>query len=78
MVHFDAAKAAAYGGDASAGERIARELNDRFADWYYVIGGKDFQNLRLGRGATAPAAQRPEPQAVPPVNPHAAPAAPEQ
>jgi hypothetical protein len=53
MVHFDAAKAAAYGGDAGAGERTARELNDRFADWYYVIGGKDFQNLRLGREATA-------------------------
>jgi hypothetical protein len=74
MVHFDAAKAAAYGGDAGAGERTARELNDRFADWYYVIGGKDFQSLRLGRGATAPPAQ-----GVPPaMNPHAAPAAPPQ
>jgi len=61
MVHFDPAKAAAYGGDAAAGERTARELNDRFADWYYVISGKDFQNLRLGRGATA--------QAPPPVAP---------
>jgi hypothetical protein len=57
MVHFDPAKATAYGGDAAAGERTARELNDRYADWYYIIGGKDFQNLRLGRGATAPAAQ---------------------
>ena len=61
MVHFDPAKAAAYGGDAAAGEPTARELNDRFADWYYVISGKDFQNLRLGRGATA--------QAPPPVAP---------
>jgi len=61
MVHFDPAKAAAYGGDAAAGERTARELNDRFADWYYVISGKDFQNLRLGREATA--------QAPPPVAP---------
>jgi hypothetical protein len=74
MVHFDAAKAAAYGGDAGAGERTARELNDRFADWYYVIGGKDFQNLRLGRRAAAPVAQQP----VPPVNPQAAPAPPPQ
>lgn len=48
MVHFDPAKAAAYGGDAAAGERAARELNDRFADWYYVISGKDFESLRLG------------------------------
>jgi hypothetical protein len=54
MVHFDPAKAAAYGGDAGAGERTARELNDRFADWYYVISGKDFQNLRLGRGPMPP------------------------
>jgi hypothetical protein len=57
MVHFDPAKAAAYGGDASSGERTARELNDRFADWYYVISGKDFQNLRLGAAPTrSPAA----------------------
>jgi hypothetical protein len=57
MAHFDPAKAALYKGDAAAGERVARELNDRFADWYYVISGKDFQNLRLGRGATAPRPQ---------------------
>jgi hypothetical protein len=60
MVHFDPAKAAAYGGDTAAGERTARDLNHRFADWYYVISGKDFQNLRLGRGAT-PLAQRVKP-----------------
>jgi hypothetical protein len=77
MVHFDAAKAAAYGGDASAGERTARELNDRFADWYYVITGKDFQNLRLGRAASAQVAQRP-PQAAVPVSPQAMPSAPPQ
>jgi len=57
MVHFDKAKAAAYGGDAAAGERTARELNGRFADWYYVIGGKDFQTLRLGRAAQPPPAR---------------------
>ncbi len=67
MVHFDPARAAAYGGDAAAGERAARELNDRFADWYYVINGKDFQTLRLGRAATAP----PPAPVIPPVNPHA-------
>jgi hypothetical protein len=78
MVHFDPARAATYGGDAGAGERTARELNDRFADWYYVINGKDFQNLRLGRGATAPPAQQPAQPAMPPVNPHALPAAPPQ
>lgn len=63
MVHFDPAKATAYGGDATAGERTARELNDRFADWYYVISGKDFQNLRLGRGASPQVVTREAPEA---------------
>lgn len=66
MVHFDAAKAAAYGGAAAAGERAARELNDRFADWYYVISGKDFQSLRLGRVPAAPA--KPQTPAPPPAS----------
>ncbi len=36
------------GGDGGAGcEAQARELNARFADWYYVISGADFQKLRL-------------------------------
>jgi len=38
--------------DEPAGQRAAHELNDRFADWYYVISGKDFQNLRLGHPAS--------------------------
>jgi Domain of unknown function (DUF4340) len=66
MVHFDPAKAAAYKGDAAAGQRIARELNDRFSDWYYVISGKDFQALRLGH---APAAQAKAPVAPAPAMP---------
>ncbi len=45
---------------ANAGDQhAANELNDRFADWYYVISGKDFQNLRLG----TPAAQAKTPAA---------------
>ncbi len=74
MVHFDPARAATYGGDAGAGERMARELNSRYADWYYVISGRDFQNLRLGRAATARPAQPP----MPSVSPHAMPEAPPQ
>ena len=65
MVHSDPAKAAAYKGDAAAGERTAHELNDRFADWYYVISGKDFQTLRLGRGPSAQAKVQPAPPATP-------------
>jgi len=40
--------------DAAGESRATLELNDRFADWYYVISGKDFQDLRLGRPATEP------------------------
>jgi hypothetical protein len=65
MVHFDPAKAAAYGGDAGAGERASRDLNERFADWYYVISGKDFQALRLGRGPSAAAPHAPQVVAPP-------------
>jgi hypothetical protein len=31
------------------GEELARELRNRFADWYYVISGADFNSLRPGR-----------------------------
>ena len=31
------------------GQRLARELSNRFADWYYVISGADFSKLRLRR-----------------------------
>jgi hypothetical protein len=47
--HFDPAKAAAHGGASAAGERTARDLNERFADWYYIISGSDFEKLRLKR-----------------------------
>jgi hypothetical protein len=49
LVNFDAQRAAKYGGDATTGERTSRELNNRFADWYFVISGADFQRLRLKR-----------------------------
>jgi len=48
-VSFDAARAAKYGGDAAAGERRARELNGRFAEWFYIISDADFQKLRVRR-----------------------------
>lgn len=48
-VNFDPVRAEAYKGDRVAGERAARDLTNRFADWYYVIGGADFKKLRLRR-----------------------------
>ncbi|HET6426225.1 MAG TPA: DUF4340 domain-containing protein [Planctomycetaceae bacterium] len=31
------------------GEKKVKELNDRFANWYYVISADSFENLRQGR-----------------------------
>jgi hypothetical protein len=45
--NFDKARAAAYGGQAETGEREAQALNTRFAAWYYIISGKDFEKLQL-------------------------------
>lgn len=57
-VGWDAQRAAKYGDSSGAGERFAKDLNARFADWYYVIRGADFQRLRLKRsdltGAAVP------------------------
>lgn len=47
---FDEKRAAKYGGDAVLGERQAKDLANRFADWYYVISSQEFQQLRLRRG----------------------------
>lgn len=44
---WDAARASKYGDTAGAGEKSARDLNVRFADWFYVIANADFQKLRL-------------------------------
>jgi hypothetical protein len=44
---WDANRAAAYGDTGNAGERASRDLNARFADWFYVISGADFQKIRL-------------------------------
>src|SRR5215471_4207133 len=44
---WDQARATKYGDTTGAGEKSARDLNARFADWFYVIGNADFQKLRL-------------------------------
>lgn len=50
-VKYDEERAKLYNdGDAAtardSGQRLARELTNRFADWYYVISGADFSKLR--------------------------------
>jgi hypothetical protein len=44
---WDAARAARYGDTSGAGEKASRDLNTRFADWFYTISNADFQKLRL-------------------------------
>ena len=52
-VNHDAARAKHYSGKGKSpdqqGEILARELRNRFANWYYVIPGGDFSNLRPSR-----------------------------
>jgi hypothetical protein len=48
-VNYDGQRAARHGDTSGAGERTARDLNARFADWYYIIRGSDFEKLRLRR-----------------------------
>jgi hypothetical protein len=45
--HWVAARAAKYADTSKAGEKVAKDLNGRFAEWFYVISGADFQKLRL-------------------------------
>ncbi len=39
----------AYDEKVKAGEKQVKDLNRRFAEWYYVISGDSFENLRQGR-----------------------------
>jgi hypothetical protein len=43
---WDAARASRYGDTSGSGEKASRDLNARFADWFYVISNADFQKLR--------------------------------
>jgi hypothetical protein len=43
---WDAARAQRYGDTTGAGEKASRDLNARFADWFYIISNADFQRLR--------------------------------
>jgi len=57
---WDTARAARYGDTTGAGERTSRELNARFADWFYVISSVDYQQLRPppAPGVATPAPDR--------------------
>ena len=51
-VDYSAARAKQYNDGKepdAAGKELADELRNRFADWYYVISGADFNKLRPRR-----------------------------
>lgn len=43
------AETAAFAAKIESGKQKVKELNDRFADWYYVISNDSFDKLRLSR-----------------------------
>ena len=43
------AETAAHAAKIESGKQKVKELNDRFADWYYVISNDSFDKLRLSR-----------------------------
>ena len=56
------------------GEKLVKELNARFADWYYVVSGESFENLRQGKKtlvkAKVAASETPaDPAGTPPATP---------
>ncbi len=55
------AKQKAYQEKIEAGRDRARELTDRFADWYYVISDEVYDNVRFTRADIVEAAQAEEP-----------------
>ena len=50
-----------YNDKIEAGKKKVKELNDRFADWYYVISNENFQKLRLSRSSLVKAKPAPMP-----------------
>jgi hypothetical protein len=52
-VNYNPARAQHYAGEGKApgekGKELERELRNRFADWYYIISGTDYQKLRPQR-----------------------------
>lgn len=54
-VNYSEQRAKGYAGDSAEpdekGQELHKELQDRFAGWYYVISGADFSNLRPSRSS---------------------------
>ncbi len=46
----------------AAGERRARSLNERFADWYFIIRGQDVQRLKMQKATLVSGVAQPKPE----------------
>jgi hypothetical protein len=58
----------AYDDKLAAARKRVQELNNRFADWYYVVSDSEYAKIRLGRAdviETKPAEEAPESPAEP-------------
>ena len=40
-----------YDDKVKAAQKRVRELNGRFADWYYVVSDKEYEKIHLGRNS---------------------------
>ncbi len=49
----------AYHAKVEAGKQKVKDLNDRFADWYYVISNDSFDKLRLSRAVLIKSKEKP-------------------
>ena len=61
-----------YNEKVAKGQKKVKELNERFADWYYVISEENFLKLRLSRATLVKEKAKPEPkpgEAAPPGEP---------
>ena len=45
------------------GNELVQQLNERFADWYYVISANSFETLRMSRKALVEPIEKPKPEA---------------
>ncbi len=59
----------AYDEKVKAGQKRVRELNGRFADWYYVVSEAEYAKIRLGRADVIQAKPADEAPAVPAAEP---------
>ena len=50
----------AYDEKVEAGKKLVKDLNRRFAEWYYAISGDSFEDLRQGRKTLVKAKAAPE------------------